>query len=351
MTALAFSKLIPGGNPTILLHDPDIRPDELAGVSAKLMSALHLHAEQVGALYSGKADEWSSSSPDWDLPRLAMMGGEFCVNAVRSSALCLARQGWLLPRDVPGASGAVWGGRLTVSGAEVPVRVLVSPDADALALAVGCNGAAVGSASRLGKKALPELSRLFCAAEVSCPLPEEACATLREGVSLVSLPGISHLLVDAGRHPLPEFYGEIWKQESASWRASYGIADLPASGVIWYERDDAGYSIWPAVAVKATGSEHLESACGSASLAVALLHAVTATRHGAADDPVSVAVRQPSGERLDVTCAGTKARTKDGTAASGAAASGSAAPAVAAPGLKAWVSGPVLLAAEGKTYV
>lgn len=342
MTAFAFSKLIPGGNPTIILHNPGIEDGELAAVSARLMSPAHLQAEQVGALFSGGADTRPSAGAEEPLPRLLMMGGEFCVNAVRSSAFCLARQGRLALRAFPGAAGAagaVREGRVLASGMEQPVRVLAARDAGSLAGAIeDCSvfPPAGPPASVEGPPADAPL--LHCAAEVSCPLPKQACAPLQKGACLVSLPGISHVLVDMERHPLPDLSGGAWKKESAAWRMLCGIADLPASGVVWYGRDGGGYRIWPAVAVRATASEHLETACGSASLALALLHASTFA-DTAGPWPVAVGIGQPSGETLTVTLAGARE-----------AAAGSA-PSSVPPGCSAWVAGPVLLAAEGRAYV
>lgn len=329
MTCLSFSKLIPGGNPTILLHDPLIEQDLLPDLSARLMAPLHLYAEQVGALYSGEADEWSASSPEWELPRLEMMGGEFCLNAARSAALCLARQGWLVPEEVSGGRTPVWGGKLKVSGADKPVPVLVASDAATLERAVACaDGSCSGEIVSLGNVPVPEQPLLYCAAKVGTPSPARACAVIQSGATLVSLPGMSHLLVDAEQHPRPELTGEVWKKQSAAWRASCGMTDLPASGVVWYVRKESGYAIWPAIEVKPTATEHLESACGSASLAIALLHLTAALPEGNATG-AAVNVRQPSGELLAVTVHEAVAEHED---------------------VQAWVSGPVRLVAEGKVY-
>lgn len=338
MTAFAFSKLIPGGNPTIILHNPGIGEGELAVVSARLMSSAHLQAEQVGALYSGEAGGRPAFVPEGRLPRLLMMGGEFCVNAVRSSAFCLAKQGRLALCEVPGVSTPVLGGWMRASGMENPVRVLAMQDAGSLVGAISaCSASTFQELSASGESPLSDAPLLHCAAEVPCPLPGKACAPLQKGACLVSLPGISHVLVDMERHPLPDLSNGAWRKESAAWRMLCGISELPASGVVWYGRENDGYRIWPAVAVKATASEYLETACGSASLALALLHASTAAGT-AAPWPLSIGIGQPSGETLTVTLAETRA--------TGCAR----APASDSPGCAAWVAGPVLLAAEGRAY-
>ena len=42
MPSFAFSKLIPGGNATILLPDPEFSPEQLPDISARLMGSMHL---------------------------------------------------------------------------------------------------------------------------------------------------------------------------------------------------------------------------------------------------------------------------------------------------------------------
>jgi hypothetical protein len=132
------------------------------------------------------------------------------------------------------------------------------------------------------------------------------------------MPGMIHALIDAGEQPLPDFEGNGWRRASADRRSECGLSDAPASGIIWFRQEGTAFRIWPAVEVKATLSEHLESACGSASLALALWQ----WQHTEAG-PVNVL--QPSGETLRVFPA-------------------------AEPG-RAWISGPVLLAAEGVVHV
>lgn len=303
MRLFSFSKLIPGGNPTIILHDPALTDDELAAVSALLMEPMHIGAEQVGALFS--------ASP----PRLRMMGGEFCVNATRAAAMLLALNGRLAPAPVREDAAPVWGGGLMVSGMGRPVHIMVSPDKAALlAAARTCSGPPPESPA----PGPGDVSLLFCAARVTSAAPEVQCEAARPGVTLVRMPGMSHLLVNTASHPLPALSGEAWKKQSAVWRASCGLAGEPASGVIWFRREGRAFRIWPAVEVKATHSEHLETACGSASLALALNE-----WRQSSPDPVDII--QPSGETLRVFPA-------------------------AIPG-QAWVSGPVRLAAAGTTYV
>lgn len=398
MTALSFSKLIPGGNPTILLHDPDLDGPELALASARLMSPLHLQAEQVGALHPGRADGTT-------LPRLRMMGGEFCVNATRCAALLLARQGALrlvrpatgqgrAPEGAPGtvapgtvapgtgvadvctggsangdAAGApgragpgsgseadapVWGGEVEVSGAAAPVRVLVSPcraalervllhgsvpedtDHALLTADAALKGSALTVDAALQEPVPASLpgsavfsafaharggTVLFCAARILGLETAALCDCAGPGLSRVVVPGIVHLLADTVRHALPDVEGAAWQVASAALRVQAGLEREPASGVVWVEERGGEFAIWPAVRVLATESEHLESACGSASLAVALrLWGLSGALRG------MVSVRQPSGELLCVHPDPSQPDT-------------------------AWVSGRVELVAEGIAHI
>lgn len=353
MSGIAFSKLLPGGNATIILMDSSFDPEELSVVSAALMHPLHLHAEQVGALHG-----------DAPIPHLQMMGGEFCVNATRSAALLLARAGKLRQ------AGDCLYGRITVSGMASPVHVLVSREEELLARLLnrlvsgqarledlvreGQPGTAESIPPSLedGNAALGKETRLYCAARMDCGAGSTRHVDIAPGVCLMHLPGISHLLVDAQSHPMPA----QWRKATAEWRSRAGLSNAPASGVVWYERQDDSYRIWPAVEVKATASEHMETACGSASMAMALMRQVaqaasvfpegrddmngletplpSSSRTG--DGPEPLAVIQPSGEILTVTLQYARADGGSGQETLPA---------------HAWVSGKVSLLAEGLTYI
>ena len=168
---------------------------------------------------------------------------------------------------------------------------------------------------------------------------------LDEGLTLVHLPGISHLLVDASRHPMPM----DWRKAAAAWRRKTGLETAPASGVVWYShKEGRNFLINPAVAVRATRSEHMETACGSASLALALmLHAAageTSPPEGFSFAPMGesqgqhppLIVMQPSGESLGVLL-DISSDDED--------------PGQAQPPSHAWVFGSVTLVGEGVAYM
>ncbi len=337
MKSVPFSKLCPGGNPTILVTGP-VDPSDIPGISARLMNPLHVFAEQVGVVRLSIT------------PHLQMMGGEFCVNATRCAAFWLALQNRLL------WNGTFWQGEITVSGATGSIDLAVSGDAKTLHSALG--GISQGRENTAGEKQeygslapdsgeMPAL--LYCAARMPCDVSsdgERAGATLdvvEDGAVLVSLSGISHLLLDKRAHNMPA----DWKNSTRAWRKKVGIHTLPASGVIWYEADQTRTRIYPAVYVRDTDCEHMETACGSASLALAL---VLKNAAGLGMD-VSLAadafgacglnVTQPSGENLTIFLETSPLTNGFGKNSQ----HGIYLPPAA------WVSGPVRLVAEGIAYL
>lgn len=292
--SLPFHKLSPGGNPTILVPDAGLCGDtpecsaSRTAIARALMDSDHLGAEQVGFL--------DTSRP---VPHMEMMGGEFCVNAARCAAFIFARLGLpALKEQAPGT----YEGTMTTSGADSPIRIrafLSQTDS--------------GRPATRGEAA------------IALPLPENAPQSLvREtapGEFLVRLPGITHLLLDGASHPTPEFPLEA----AAAKRAEYNLDAEEAAGVIWHfplAGQDNVLAILPVVHVAATGSAVAETACGSGSLATALL---LARENGA-----SFSIRQPSGHDIAVSFE---------------PSSEPAAP------LLAWINGVVDLTGEGTAHI
>lgn len=271
MPALTFFKCSPGGNTTVLLVDTGLSSDQHEHVANTLLSPLHLHAEQVGFITLHK-------------PSLRMAGGEFCVNAARSLGALLALQGLLSPNDE-----GVLCATVPVSGINSPVRLEV--------------------------EALPCDAQRTLDSAVIVPLPEKKlCTQLAEGIVLVRLPGISHLLIDAALHPLCGH----WKEEAAALRARHHLEEECAVGCIWWQRPSCGADVStvamkPVVWVRDLNSTCLESSCGSGAMACALMlhwqeqhqeHALGQPQvlgHGPADLPVSYSLMQPSGIALTVS--------------------------------------------------
>lgn len=333
MKTLPFAKIIPGGNATILLPASAAPRAQLPAIAQQLMGENHIEAEQVGSLAFG-----SSSA----LPHLQMMGGEFCVNATRACATLLANAGRLMT-DERGCTT----GHMSVSGSPEPILVATAPTAELLSAtvtglqeqegkALAANGSHQHTLSDQGRQSPPHLPkdfqvpsasatnwveniptpRLYAGARLTCPLRSEDAGNSQEpdifhqlphGLTLVHLPGISHLLIPVKNKNFPS--NAECEALTAHYRAQYSLERLPAMGAIWYssENDDspnniATFSIFPAVYVKATDSLCLETACGSASLALALHTCISSGLYH--EQPrADYAIVQPSGETLTVVIA------------------------------------------------
>lgn len=232
MPSLTFFKCSPGGNPTLLLIDTGLTPQQQAHVGGVLLDPLHLYAEQVGFI---------------DLPKasLRMAGGEFCVNASRSLGAVLAVQGLLPARD-DGTLHAM----LSVSGLDAPVQIEVAPP-------------------RKGQS----FSQRVVQSAALVPLPVGTdCVPLADGIMQVSLPGITHVLIDAAKHPL----SPDGKKDAAALRQRFALEQHAAVGCIWWQHADdplAGQCLrmQPIVWVRSLQSACLESSCGSGAMACALM--------------------------------------------------------------------------------
>lgn len=278
--ALRFHKFSPGGNTTILVTDPV--PVQLrAAVAAELMGEHHVHAEQVGFV-----------SLAGTRPRIDMMGGEFCGNACRSLAALLA-----LKRVLVAGPGGLMSGEIESSGVEgpLPVRVVLTargPDAAVrMPLPPVAGNVSGGKNASEGKGAPAEMEAGTGNAPPCPPDLSRMVTHLDEGMALVRLPGIAHLLLDAALHPFPE----AWRDRARALIALHGLSDEPAAGCIWHHGPLAAPGITPVVRVRDTDSIILESACGSGSLAYGLLRAASG------DGEISLAVRQPSGAAIRVS--------------------------------------------------
>jgi len=247
---------------------------ERAAVSRRLMDPEHLQAEQVGFL----------DLRAWPV-RLDMMGGEFCGNACRAAAAVMAMEGIGLAGD-----GGVLAGELSVSGAVRAVRERAEP------------GTGV------------------CWAEMPLPRSDHARGVpaahdCGPGLGKVRLPGITHLCVDESLHPFPADCAD----EAARLRQRFEL-DAEAVGCIWY-RTHPIPAIRPVVWVRGTDTTHLETGCGSGSLALALWLG------RGQNFPLVQDILQPSGVPIGV-------RVEVETAE-----------------ITAWIHGPVSLVATGRVNV
>ncbi len=246
---IPFWKIIPGGNPTILLRASDVPEAMRAAAAEAIMSPMHLCAEQVGYIDIGRR-------------RIDMMGGEFCVNASRAFSLLLAACGAL----EKGGDGWYEGG-IHASGYAGLLRV------------------------KAREQDTGSWQAEICLEFPSLPSPEP----LSDGSALFRLPGIAHI-IESG--PLPEDLPAFCRAQ----RARCGLEEEKAVGHIWIDAlpslpgsspDLPAHRITPVVWVRGTDSLCRETACGSGTLAAAL-HLL---RSSSCRD---FRIGQPSGSTLDV---------------------------------------------------
>lgn len=287
MPALTFFKCSPGGNPTLLLVDTGLSPSQQAHIGSLLLDPEHLYAEQVGFIRLHK-------------PSLHMAGGEFCVNATRSLGAVLAAQG-LLPARTDGTLYTT----VSVSGLDEPVQIEVVPPR---------------SPHRAAQCALQT------AALVPLPIGTN-CVPLADGIMQVSLPGITHVLIDEAQHPLSPH----WKKDAADIRQRFDLEHHAAVGCIWWKQQakvPAGHNLQmqPIVWVRSLQSACFESSCGSGAIACALM-LQKAHNSLLPEKECHYTILQPSGTALAVSC---RQRQQ---------------------GNFVRVSGPVSIIAEGTVYV
>ena len=283
-----FWKITPGGNPTVLLDAAAVPHALRARAAAEIMDPLHLNGEQVGFVRFGGPGS---------MPRLDMMGGEFCLNATRAFAALLAREG-VLPAEGRERSDQ-WRGTVEVSGARGPVPVHVRRDPLAHASAAWTAAAGLDFAEM--------------------PRPTED----KDGACLIRVPGIAHIVMENGEIP----DGDGLPAVCAGLRARFGLDDEDAVGCLWLDTRSDPAVLYPVVWVRATHTLCRESACGSGTLACAL--AVRARGGGRHFE-----LRQPSGDVLTVSFE-----------------PGLACGASSTPATRVWVEGPVRFVAEGRLFL
>ena len=276
MRSLPFFKFSPGGNPT-LLFVARLGVEEQARVASQCLDALHLDGEQAGFVHPEKAE-------------LRMAGGEFCLNATRCLGLALALEGRLpaLPAVSPVSPVSGHGGH--DKAPPVPPRQWRG------------KARTSGLPGEVSLHVHARNASYDCAVDI--PLPsslsggdtgQPTCAEVETGMTLVRLPGISHLLIDATRHPFPQ----DWRTAAARLRARHRLDEEDAAGCIWWTPENGpgaapAWSCTPVVAVRHPHTVCLESACGSGSLALAL-----AQRHMLPQGRASI--MQPSGMPIHVS--------------------------------------------------
>ena len=249
-TWIKFYKVSPGGNTTILLDATQVQPEFRPACSNIVMHSLHLEAEQVGFIdWPEKTEElekfnkstnpnksaWASEkntsfAHSQNLPRLSMMGGEFCGNACRSYAGVLALEsGKPLP----------WRGEISTSGIKTPLSCFV------------------------------QYYQGQIDAAINVPLSSQVSIEPFEGGALVRLPGITHILLPGNEDHHLEMTEDL-KKCALNWKRKLNLLAEPAVGCIWFDFTKQGANMLPLVWVRDTNSYCFETACGSGAIALAL---------------------------------------------------------------------------------
>lgn len=257
MPALTFSKWSPGGNATLFFPLDGASAAEQARLARLALNPQYLGGEQAGFV-------------DPRQRRLRMAGGEFCVNAGRAFGALLAfsenahgpRQAALeglpaRPCDADAAKEHHY--EVQVSGWQSPLRLNV-------------------------RGALPHWR-----VEAVLRLPACPMRSLADGMTLVRLPGIVHVLLNAALHPFPE----DCETAAALLRQRLGLDGEAAVGAVWWRECQGQLDMLPLVHVRDAQTTCLESACGSGALALAL----SLSRAGGRRD---FSILQPGGSTLDV---------------------------------------------------
>jgi len=226
---LEFSKVSPSGNMTILVWSKVERSNHAKIANILMDCTYHLGAEQVGYVEV-------SQNPKV-IAHLQMMGGEFCGNATRSLAFMLVARNF--PNIIIKDNLAKF--YLTVSGVQEPLEVEVACDENQNPLS----------------------------AKVEMPIYNDMNSVCKKDkVDLVSLEGISHIIVENSVSP---FDKENYKNNFIEFRDKLELQNEEAVGVMWTnQEEDGSISMEPVVWVKETDSYYYETSCGSGTVALAL---------------------------------------------------------------------------------
>lgn len=231
MEEIRYISFLPGGNKTALVIEGSYSAAEKKRINDAIMNA-DPEIEQVGFL--GPRER----------PSIQMAGGEFCGNATRSAALYY------------------------LQGKKGHLGITVNIDDR---VACGVRG-----------------SNAWCGIPVGKGSAEKAA----EGIWLVELSGISHLVVEAEHAAAYLRDMDDLKEAGFILIKQYGLAKRDAAGVIFLESlGDDRFKIHPVVWVSKMGSLFYETACGSGTVAAAIVHALQTE-----ENPYTEEFLQPSGK-------------------------------------------------------
>lgn len=235
---ITYSVYYPSGNATALIEG--MFPDEAKKKINDCILAKDKAIEQVGFI-----------TQDEQGVVLDMAGGEFCGNAVRSALFHYLKSG----QDS-------W---IRVSGAPYPLYGGVS-----------------------GERAWAEMPLIR--GDV-----KDSFSKIDDEHILVEMHGITHLLVyeDVFKpHMVHEDYKAKLIQHAMYLCTLYQMHDSIALGIMFVQKEDRDYRLYPVVRVPAAGTLFLESACGSGTVALGMYEAFLSGKSK------SAAVFQPSGQSI-----------------------------------------------------
>ena len=209
-----YEVLNPSGNITALVVK-DVPREKYKEISNEIMDNNPL-IEQVGFL-----KKYSDS-----VYRLEMAGMEFCGNAARAFACFLLKEKYVKSNNF----------EISVTGYDNLIECNVEKKGD----------------------------NYFSTIDLKLSKPIKDCLENKklnnQEISIINLPGISHILLDMKKF---KFNEENCKKEAKEIISKLNLLNLPAIGVIWYNNNE----IHPVVYVKDIDSLFYENSCGSGSMA------------------------------------------------------------------------------------
>lgn len=261
----------PGGNPTFIAFNKQIQPEGYSD-AGKIVMADFPHFEQGGFLNP-------SHSGDAAI-RLQMSGGEFCGNASRSAA-ALFIDDYLKNREFQEISNyslvkennGIFEFPLETSPGNKILSARVTPTHDGYDVQISLD---------------MKLAGMTSSHRISVDNREV-------DVNLVTMDGISHVLIPAVEVPFPNNDKDRLADIAAQIRSALNLNDLPAVGAIWHSdviRWPGSLEmvrIEPVVWVREINTCIHETSCGSGSMAFAIAH-----QESANSSNMRIEIQQPS---------------------------------------------------------
>jgi len=234
-----YTIYVPGGNSTALVDGTDFSKEEMIVINDKIMEANHRHQEvpieQVGFL--GK-----------DETELVMAGGEFCGNATRSAAFYY------------------------LGGQEGSVEI------------------------RLNRKDKVNAG-VYANKEAWCEIPlyhgEDTVTELdAAGIHLVKMQGMVTVVIQSHVAAIYLQEKEHLKENATDFIRDYDLSDNEAVGVMFLEQNEGRIKINPVVWVKSIDTHFYETACGSGTVATAIVESYLT------GEAQNISIEQPSGHEI-----------------------------------------------------